>query len=152
MNTLGEIYAKRDWWERRLRRAQERREIANKTVDRCYDHLGPTVLVSQITELLKPYFPEHDLEVLGPFGLASEMAIHVQDPTSTEHFKTVGSLTFRYHGAQEPPLTLVDRSRDSGRYASNTIGSINGLNYPDKKVPETIEELASLLRASIDTE
>lgn len=105
-------------------------------------------MVQQIVELLKPHFPEYKLYVLGPFGIASEVAVHANDPATNE---TVGSLNFRY-SAGTPPLTLIDWSRNTGRYPANSIGALNQLNYPDKEVPGTIEELAHLLRASIDTE
>lgn len=142
-NSLADIYSEYDRWNLRLDRARRRREVADRTVERCYKHLGPTVIVEQIAELLAPHFPAHQLEVLGPFGLACETVIHANSETG----ECVGSLAFR---SADNRISLIDRRRDTGRFAPNTIGALNGLNHPSAGVPGRIEDLVQALRDSID--
>lgn len=149
--SLSDIYARQDFWRGRQDRARKRAAAAEKTAERCYRHLGPVRMVEQIAELLKPYFPEFDLEVLGPFGLTAETSIHVNDPTRLEgrqqYPKTVGSLTFR--PADEGRLRLVDRSSSTGEFAPNTLGALNGMNYREIDLPPTVDDLAALLAARV---
>lgn len=161
--TLGDIYVQQRYWDKRCKRASARRAAAEKTVEQCYKHLGVMVMVEQVADLLRPHFPDHTLRVLGPFGLRNETAIHAEDDsaiTDTQRFyKTVGSLSFRPHHelvqvgnaylGDGMTLRLVDRTRNTGEYPASSLGGINGFNYPEVKLPDTIEELAELLRASI---
>jgi hypothetical protein len=59
----------------------------------------------------------------------------------------VGSISFRAFGDHR--LTVIDRSRNTGEYPRNSIGALNGFNYPDVEAPE-IDGLEALLRASIE--
>lgn len=147
-DTLAEIYAKADWWSARRKRAERRCEVAQRTVESCHQHLGVLPMVEAIADLLQPHFPDHDLRVLGPFGLTNECSIHANDPSVTDRFNTVGSLTFR--PAQSNRLYLVDRSRELAQYPVGSLGERNGMNYPEVDMPESIEELVEMLRASIE--
>jgi hypothetical protein len=146
--TLDEIYAQRDWWWNRLDRAEKRRLTAQRTVDRCYKHIGVTTTVQHVAQLLQPHFPQYKLYVLGPFGLGSRVSIHANKPTVTGAASTVASLDFRPDNNGR--LRLVDYSRQTREYAPNSVGELNGLNFPEVDLPETIEELAALLQAKIN--
>lgn len=161
--TLAGIYEQQAYWDTRRKRAEHREAAAKKTVDQCYKHMGVKGMVEQLAELLAPHFPDLVFEVMGPFGLSHETSIYVSDPKTLDErnrFRTVGSLTFRPHTEMrkvgdawiaEPgqKLRRVDRSRNLGEYPTNSIGAINGFNYPEVDLPGTIEEIADLLRASI---
>ncbi|MCV6991888.1 hypothetical protein H7I87_03055 [Mycobacterium timonense] len=134
--SLAEIYAEYDKWEQRLQRARRRREVAERSVERCYKHLAPTVMVEQVAALLRPHFPQYRLRVLGPFGLCSETAIHAYD----ERGECVGSVAFRPSGNR---LNVVDYRRDSGRFGPNTLGALNGLNHPEVAAPTSVAGLIS---------
>ncbi|WP_084270642.1 hypothetical protein, partial [Mycobacterium avium] len=141
--SLAEIYAEYDKWEQRLQRARRRREVAERSIERCYKHLAPTVMVEQVAALLRPHFPQYRLRVLGPFGLCSETAIHAYD----ERGECVGSVAFRPSGNR---LNVVDYRRDSGRFAPNTLGALNGLNHPEAAAPTSVAGLVQVLADSID--
>lgn len=146
MSTLAEIYAKQDWWDARRQRALARQRVAERTVDRCYAHLGVTTMVEQLRDLLAPHFPDHDLRVLGPFGLTNETAIHANDPSHTDRFIPMGSISFRPDGNNR--LNLVDYSHDTGQFARDSLGGMNGMNHPEVPV-DNVEGLIDVLRASI---
>lgn len=159
-STLEEIYEQQAFWSQRCDRARAREAAAKKTVEQCYKHLGVVTMVEQLRDLLQPHFPDHELEVLGPFGLANETSIHAKVADGVGRRSTVGSLSFRPHHVytdagnaqlREPGmvLTLVDWSRNTGQYPANSIGGRNQLNFPDKELPPTVEEIADLLGASI---
>jgi hypothetical protein len=80
------------------------------------------------------------LDVLGPFGLGAEVAIHLYKPGVTDEDKFAPgnclSITFRPGRLHEAKLFLVDRSRKTNRYPNNSLGDINGLNHPDIPIPD----------------
>lgn len=143
--TLDRIYAKQDWWRNRLVNARNRKAQAENTIEQCYQHVGPLVVVTQIAEAMAPHFPDHHLDVLGPFGLGSTTAIHAVDPEGI----TVASLSFRPVGDF---LGLVDYNVDTMEYPPNSLGGINGFNHPTTDIPlGGIESLVALLRTRIET-
>jgi len=156
--TLAEVYASHEYWSARRDRARARKRGAERTIEQCDKHLWVSAMVEQVAALLKPHFSGYWLEVLGPFGLANETAIHVIDPKIEDRrcaANVVGSLSFRpvyedEYTTRRMRLRLVDRSRNSGQYRTGTIGAMNGLNYAEVDAPDTIEELAALLRASME--
>lgn len=148
---IDEIYANQRKWRMRRDNAERRAETARRTIEGCYKHLGTHVMVTQIAEALAPYFPDYQLEVLGPFGLGNDTVIHANDPTiQGRGCKAVGSLAFRPYDAAG--LRLIDRSRNTGEYSASSLGGINGFNYPDVELPDSIEGIAQLLRDSINEE
>lgn len=147
--TLGEIYAQRDYYAQRLNRARARIAAAEKTVEQCQRHTVHVRMVQQLAALLEPYFPQHKLYVLGPFGLTNQMAIHVNDPAGDADGRTltVGSMAFRPDSGR---LKRVDHTRNTGEYPAGSIGAINGLNYTEAELPDSIGAIAELLRASFN--
>lgn len=146
---IDQIYANQRKWRTRLENAERRAETAERTIRSCRKHLGTYVMVTQIAEALQPYFCDYQLEVLGPFGLGNETAIHANDPTiEGRGCKAVGSLAFRPYDAAG--LRLIDYNRNTREYPPNSLGGINGFNHPDVELPATIEGIAQLLQDSIN--
>ena len=79
-------------------------------------------------------------EILGPFGLNCETSIWFWN-TKEEHKEcNVYSITFRPNINRDNPstfgFTVKDYSVNTKRYASGTLGEVNGGNYPSIFPPD----------------
>lgn len=80
-----------------------------------------------------------DVEVLGPFGISCEVAIHVYSKGTADHDRRMincRSLTLRPDG-ENCGLHLVDYSVDTGDFEPGTLGHMNGLHHPTSPVPNS---------------
>ncbi|QIG58171.1 hypothetical protein SEA_SKOG_19 [Gordonia phage Skog] len=144
MSTLEELRAKKDRWVQRRDNAKLRIERAEKTCDQAQRHLNIRAQVEEIARLLAPYFPDHTLDVLGPFGITHQTSIHAV----REGNPHIGMISFRR--AADQWLSLIDYGQETIFYPEGSIGRLNGLQYGERELPETIEELVEILQASID--
>ena len=109
---------------------------------------GTVSFVGRLVRALEPHFPMHVLDVLGPFGLTGETAIHVKDSIGI----TVASLTFRSDEQDDGTklLRMVDYDNPTNRYPKNSLGAVNGMNYPIVTLPDTVEELVEMIHTQIN--
>lgn len=129
------------------------------------------LIINPIGEALLPYLPGYDrFEILGPFGICCEVSIffikqgtiEAETPHANchcyecieamldraEYMKGIASITFVSGDLSRGELYWLDYSKNSGEYASGTIGEMNGLNYSNIPIdPEAdITELISILK------
>lgn len=95
-------------------------------------------LVKPIAEFLLPLLPGYDrYEILGPFGICCETAIHfIAEGTDhkadrEEFFNRLKSITFTPGDLAKGELSYRNYSVDTGEFAKGTLGAINGMNHPD---------------------
>lgn len=92
-------------------------------------------------------------EVFGPFGLRAETTIYLMDREDLRIYeKPTWSITltpvFDFMG-EEPDFRLrYDTGIVEKEYPRNSIGGLNNFGYETKELPDTIEEIAKLLRYS----
>lgn len=104
-------------------------------------------LINPIAEELVKHFPDRRYEILGPFGLSSETAIHFYRIGVDEKQLFDGdnciSITFIPGDLEKGELRIVDHKTNTGRFSEGTLGEVNGMNNPDIPLsPDmTIEEL-----------
>ena len=142
---LESIYADRDRWVARADNARQRIDRAKRTLDSCTKHLGVGTLTERVRDLVAPYFPRHRLEVFGPFGIANETAIHAVE---ADGLSVAGvRLRPRSHGPDHRLLRLhlVDHSRRTDEYPEGSLGSANGLNFPEGDEPATVHDIVAEL-------
>jgi hypothetical protein len=87
--------------------------------------------------------PEETVELLGPHGIDCLLSIHVGRGAST-----MASVTFRPDG--DGGYRVVDYTRNTGEYPKNTMGERAGANHPDVAMPDDVEEIVAMLRASME--
>jgi hypothetical protein len=140
---LAKVYATYDRWAARADSARDRIRRAEKTLKSCDDHLGVDAVATQVAALVARYFPNHKLDVLGPFGLGSEVAIHAIDHTGL----AVAGVNFRPKTGNR--LHIIDWSRNTGKFPANSMGAINQLNYDTYPEPATVHDIVVNLDAQI---
>jgi len=92
-------------------------------------------IIKPIAEEMTKHFPDRRYEILGPFGLACETAIHFY-LNGSDNIETCLSITFRPGNLDKGEIKIVDYSKDTGSYEKNTIGEVNGMNYPSIPIPK----------------
>lgn len=96
-----------------------------------------TSLVEQIGKLLLKEYPDRELDVLGPFGLRGQVAIHLYKKGVADDKKFEGdnciSISF-VMGDETNPL-YVETGEVKESYAKNTLGAVNGMNNVTIPVP-----------------
>lgn len=136
---LAEVYSRHDGWQKRADSARDRIARAERTLESCERHLGVRGVTEGFRDLLAGYFPGRTLEVLGPFGLGHETAIHVTESDGT----SIAGVNFRPHDGNR--LHLIDWSRNTGRFPANSIGAVNQLNFDTHPEPATIADVVAEL-------
>lgn len=108
-------------------------------------------LIKPIAEELIKHFPDRRYEILGPFGLTAETAIHfyrigVDDKKLFDGDNCI-SITFRPGDLEKGELNIVNHKENTGKFAEGTLGEVNGMNNPTIPLsPDmTIEELLKLV-------
>lgn len=123
----------------KLKRCAER---AQKSLDKQkYPHYIQGLLQPLAERLMSKFFPDRDIEFLGPFGLCNEVSIWFVRKGISEKDKLVGdntlSITFiPFHFDRDFELRVRNTDIDTGKFDKNTIGAMNGMNHPDIKIPK----------------
>jgi hypothetical protein len=102
-------------------------------------------IVKPIVDQLKPFYPDRDIEILGPFGLCASVSIHLYEKALTEDERTSGirnciSVTLIPTDLSTGEIMVRDYSNNTHQYKEDSIGALNGMNYPNIPV-ETIEDI-----------
>jgi hypothetical protein len=94
-------------------------------------------VIRALATALADFFPGRAVDVLGPFGLACEVAIHLNLRGKKKwRPRDCKSIRFRVADLDDGPLLyLVDATRDTGAFRPGTLGEVNGLNHPAEPVP-----------------
>lgn len=142
VGALGAAYQKTQDKREVLHARKRRAEAALRRADEAYTR-AYAAQPSWLDICIRPIAEEMarildaEVDVLGPFGIGAEVGIHVYPKGTPErdHFKVkcLGSLAIR--PMDFPMLGLVDYSINTGDFAPNTLGSMNGLNYPVVPIP-----------------
>lgn len=142
VGALGAAY-QASWDKREALYARRRRaEAAFRRADEAYTR-AMDAQPSWIDICIRPIAAEMarildaDVEALGPFGLAAEIAIYVYPKGTPERDRSKAPcrvLAIRPL-ADLPGLGLVDYATDTGDFAPNTLGARNGLNHPVVPIP-----------------
>ncbi len=102
--------------------------------------IGHVQMVKAIAAEIQLEMPDRKVEVLGPFGLGAETAIHVIDNDDI-----VASIDFRPDQEDRPGLVRLTHEADN-TFAPRTLGAMSGLNRKTVPVTGTIADLVSELR------
>lgn len=117
---------------------REKLHEQEKQIDQKFEKLrSPSwidEIIRPIAKELAPLVPHDSWNVLGPFGIGCTVAIHFYPEgfhdTKPDDWKSVRSITFRPLELQRGAIGVVDYSVNTGRYPKDSIGDVNGLNYP----------------------
>lgn len=107
--------------------------IEKKMESLKYPHFSE--YLKQLGNAALPLIPKAvDFEVYGPFGLSNEYSIYFYAKgKENKEGKTLAGATFV---SSENGYSLKDYSKNSGRFATGTIGEMNGMNYGTKPITE----------------
>lgn len=149
LGDLAEPYITQQQKKAGIKARIEQREKQIERLKKKLDKLpGWTdALLKPIAEELIKQFPDRYYDILGPFGLSSETAIHFYRIGVDEKHKFDGdnciSITFRPGNLENGELRLVDHKTNTGEFREGTLGEMNGMNHPTIPLsPDTtIEEL-----------
>jgi hypothetical protein len=121
MITLRELFAKGIENMKARDRAEERIRKAKKYLERLSRHHWKDMYVGALVEALKPYYPDYEPEVLGPFGIGCHISIYF-------HKKGVPSpnITLAPTNVTLGEFVWIDESSESS-FEPRTIGHLNGL-------------------------
>jgi len=102
-------------------------------------------LVRPIANELEKVYPDYHAEILGPFGICSETAIHLykkglnREELWAEENREAGSIksiTFIPGDLGEGEISIRNYEENTGTFRKGTIGELNGMNYPSIELPE----------------
>jgi hypothetical protein len=148
-------YRRRDKNHHKKRKAiEDQIAVLNKELDKLRHPYWTEEIIQPIAEELKKFFPNFHYEILGPFGICCEVAIHFykNGVTDKNRFKigNCKAITFRPIDLTGPgnALAVKDYSKNTKEFRENTIGEMNGMNHPDIPVSDymDIEALAKLVK------
>ena len=92
------------------------------------------MIVRPIAEEMQKDFPDRHFEVLGPFGLHSEVSIHFYKNGVSEKEKfqrdNCLSITFVSISLNDEELAILDTGTNTHEYPEGTIAAMNGGNHP----------------------
>ena len=110
-------------------------------------------IIEPIAKKMCEHFPDRRYEILGPFGLSSEVAIHFSKQDATEQERrevsNVISISFVPRNLNAGEIGIRDYSRNTGEYGKGTIGEVNGMNYPTTPIT-TDTTIADLVKFAVD--
>lgn len=94
-------------------------------------------IIAPIARKLEKHYPDRRAEILGPFGLCSEVSIHLykKDIPEADELRDCKSITFVRGDLEKGEIRVRDYSRDTGRYKPGTMGELNGMNHPEIEIP-----------------
>lgn len=150
--TLGELVKPHVELEQEKKRIYDRSKLREKQIERLQKKLyklpfWKDSLIGAIGEELVKHMAGRRYELLGPFGLTSETAIHFYRIGVDEKHLFDGdncvSISFRPGDLDKGELRIVDYKKNTGEFREGTIGEVNGMNHPTIPLsPDmTIEEL-----------
>lgn len=98
-------------------------------------------IIKPIAAELAKHYPDRTWEVLGPFGLTAETAIHFMRPGENIGDKPDSclSINFRPENLESGEIGIVDHATDTKTFRPGTIGEINGMNHPEIQIPKNAE-------------
>lgn len=83
----------------------------------------------------------------GPFGLRAECPIYINEKGKPGERRVIYLTPWFDSSKGETELMLYyDTGETKNDYAPGTLGEINGMNNVMKRLPDTLEEIISLLR------
>jgi len=136
-------YANYQFKQARLRdkidlRQQQIDRLEAKLKRLIYPHWIDTLIKPLANELIK-FYPDRTFEILGPFGLCNETAIHFykKDAPTDKQFERDNclSMTFIHGDLTKGEFMIRDYSIDTNQFSKSTIGELNGMNHPSIKIP-----------------
>ncbi len=137
-----------DKYAKRLKRYYTRTNNLEAEIEESKRKLGKLnypswidCIVKPIAELLVKKIKNRYYEILGPFGMTHETAIHFYINGSEGDIKTCRSIDFRPINLEKGEIRIVDYDNDTNRFKKGTMGEVNGMNYETIPMPETIDEL-----------
>ena len=95
-------------------------------------------IIKPIAEEMLKQLPGRYYDILGPFGLGSETAIHFYKEEARGELDGCISITFRPNSLEvgDIKIVVVDYKVSTGQYSPGSIGEMNGFNHPAVPVPE----------------
>lgn len=153
MTVLKQLFAKGMENMKARDRAQERIRKAKKYLERLSAHHWKELYIEPLVKALKPFYPDYEPEVLGPFGIGSHISIY-----------------FHKEGVPSPNITLSPTNLSLGEFVwvdeysesffePGTIGHLNGLgketyplflDTPVEKIVEVMNQNALKGQATYD--
>lgn len=102
-------------------------------------------LIKPIADGLEKVYPEYRAEILGPFGVYRETAIHLYKKGLTHdelwldknlYNDSIKSINFIPGDLSRGELSIRNDKEDTGEFSKGTIGELNGMNHPSIPIPE----------------
>ena len=127
---VDKTWAEMDRLDKAIARLKVKREAAGKGswIDQ---------VVKPLAKSLQRYLPGRVVDILGPFGICSEVSIHfikrgVSEKKMWDKPSNVKSITFVPRHSSESPFSIavVDSTKSDGSFLKGTIGELNGMNHP----------------------
>lgn len=112
-----------------------------RQIKRLESRIGKLGYVSWVDEIVEPiakemmkHLPVKSYDILGPFGMSAEVAIHFHknDPPKRDgwHDLDIISICIIPLDLDKGEIGIRDQTVDTGQYPSGTIGELNGMNHP----------------------
>jgi hypothetical protein len=132
---------------RRLRDLIDRHQATLEKLNRKRDKAGASITglnpfinaayLQPIADAVITRFPGMAVRFWGPQGLASTSSMVVYDPALGDDKGAICWLQFRYDH-EDGVVSYVDLKNPTNDYPPNSVGAINGMNYPSVAItPET---------------
>lgn len=146
MTELYKIFAKATRNMKARQRAYERIERTKRYLKKLHKKHWKDLFIQPLTEALKSHFPDRECEVLGPFGLGSQVTIIFKEKGSDD-FEKAKSLTLTPVDLDNGVFAWIDENSPSS-YEKGTIGGLNNLGHRTYKIPTnaTVEHIATLFQ------
>ena len=111
------------------------------------------MIVRRIAEEMEKDFPDRHFEILGPFGLHSEVSIHFYKNGVSEKEKFDGnnclSITFVSIDLNDAEIAILDTETNTHEYPEGSIAAMNGANHPRVRILSFLEirQLSEIMKA-----
>lgn len=148
MSKLYEIFSKATRNMKARQRAYERIERTKRYLKKLHKKHWKELFIFPLAEALKPYFPDMEPEILGPFGLGNHITIVFKKNVEDEDYlKSAKSLTLTPVDLDEGVFAWIDENSPSS-FAKGTIGAMSNLGHRTYKIPTnaTVEHIATLFQ------
>jgi len=138
-----------------VRKIEERIVMRKKQIERLETKKAKTQvfwitgLIKPIAKALEEVYPNRVADVLGPFGLDAETAIHLYKKgiSNEKRFDDDNciSITFRPGNIEQGILYIKDTRHNTRRFQKGTIGELNGMNYKSIEFDWNLNTLVELI-------
>lgn len=142
MNELYAAYAEKRGELKKITTKIEKHTAAIARLEKKRDKLWDTcgwvkMLVYPLADALKDFTGAEKYKVYGPFGLRADCSIYVKKGNMLGEITLTFDSNWRLH---------YDTGEKDGSYERGSIGDLNGFDNVTAPLPDSVSEIAALLR------